>query len=290
MDPSSWPMWQQILAGSLILCFLMLLSSWVTWRVTIGSKKASHDRTWVPDNERMPHFEFHEDGDTFTLRNRRDFTWRKTRDFDVRWDDWTAKVSELERVYYVVDHFHSIRGLAHTMMCFRFSDDRFLACSFEVRREEGERYHPWTALWREYELYFVWGTERDMLGLRTNARDHDVYLFPTDTLPEKREAILRRLMERANELHGKPEWYNTLTKTCATSIMKEVNTVTPGRIPPTWRALLPGYSAKIAWKRGILTDKGGFSKTVTAAAISKKGKEAGIGEPDSNEYSLSIRA
>ena len=71
--------------------------------------------------------------------------------------------------------------------------------------------------------------------------------------------------------------------------MKEVNTVTPGRIPPTWRALLPGYSAKIAWKRGILTDKGGFAATVTAAAITKKGKKDVIGENYSNAYSLSVR-
>ncbi len=255
----------------------------------IGTKMASHDRIWVADNERMPRFELHEDGDTFTLYDRRDFTWRKTRDFDKRWDNWTAKISDIKRVYYVVDHFHKLRGLAHTMMCFEFREERFVSCSFEVRREEGERYHPWTALWREYELIFVWATERDLLGVRTNARGNDVYLFPTDTIPEKREAIFRRMMERTNELFSEPEWYNSLTKTCATSIMKEVNTVTPGRIPLTWRALVPGYSAKIAWKRGILTDVGGFEQTVAVASITGKGKTVGIGDPNSNTYSLGIR-
>ncbi len=51
-----------------------------------------------------------------------------------------------------------------------------------------------------------------------------------------------------------------------------------------------GILSKDSMEKGILTDKGGFTETVAAAAITEKGKEAGIGEPDSNEYSLSIRA
>ena len=39
MDPSDWPIWQRILVALLILCTVMLLASWITWRVKIGTKK-----------------------------------------------------------------------------------------------------------------------------------------------------------------------------------------------------------------------------------------------------------
>lgn len=274
-----------VLLLGLGLAVLLLLINF--WWLAVGRQKARHDRDWVADCEELARFE--RDGDTVTLRNRRDFTWRTTRDFDARWDDWRFEMTDLVGVWYVVDHFHRLRGMAHTMLGFEFTDDCFLMASFEVRREKGERFHPWRGMWNEFELYLVWATERDLLGLRTNARGNDVYLFPTEVEPHKRVALLEAMMARTNGLADQPEWYNTLTRTCTTSITDVVNRVTPGRVPFTWRALLPGYSAWTAWKRGILARRGSFPETVAAAAITDKAKATGLGEPGSHDYSVNVR-
>ncbi|MDP6905874.1 MAG: DUF4105 domain-containing protein [Candidatus Thalassarchaeaceae archaeon] len=259
------------------------------WWLSIGRKKARNDRNWVPDCAQTAHFTVHEDGDTFTLHNRRDFTWRTTKDYDEKWDEWSAKISDIVGVYYVIDHFHKIRGMAHTMIGFEFEKNQFLMASFECRREIGERYHPWTGLWNEFELMIVWATERDILGVRTNARKNDVFLFPCQATPEKRKELFKGMVLRTNEIQEKPEWYNTLTSTCTTSIVRVVNKVTPGRVPFTWRALFPGYSAWTVWKRNIIVKNGTFEETISAAAITEKANQTGLGLPGSNEYSMKIR-
>ncbi len=277
-------LWMYVFLGMAVIILLINF-----WWFAIGRQQARNDRDWVADCARTPHFTLNEDEDSFTLHNRRDFTWRTTKDFDVKWDDWSAKISDIVGVWYVIDHFHKIRGMAHTMVGFEFSDNRYLMVSFETRREKGERYHPWAGLWNEFELMMVWATERDLLGVRTNARDNDVFLFPCNVIPEKRQALLRAMIARTNQINETPEWYNTLTSTCTTSIVRVVNQVTPGRVPPTWRAILPGYSAWTVWKRDILVKRGTFKETVEAAAITKKAKASGIGEPGTHDYSINVR-
>jgi len=101
--------------------------------------------------------------------------------------------------------------------------------------------------------------------------------------------MLLRMIARTNELAEKPEFYNTLTKTCTTAIIREINTVTPGRLPLSWRALVPGYIDHLALRRGMLVDKGGLEKTKAAAAISEKAQAAGLGNRGTDEYSQAIR-
>ena len=274
----------KLIVGLVLAIVLLLINFW--W-FAIGQKKARLHRDWAPDCAQQARFEIN--GDSVTLHNRRDFTWRTTRDFDENWDTWSFDMKDLKDIWYVVDYFHKIRGMAHTMVGFEFTDNRFLMASFEVRRQKGQKFHPWTGMWNEFELILIWATERDLLGVRTNGRGNDVYLYPCDVLPEKQQALLQAMMNRTNQLAEEPEWYNTMTATCTTSITQIVNRVTPGRVPFTWRAYLPGYSPWTAWKRGILSQRGTFKETVAAAAISEKAKAAGVGEPGTHDYSINGR-
>ena len=54
------------------------------WWFAIGRQQARHDRDWTADCAQTPHFSLDEDGDSFTLHNRREFTWRTTKDFDEK--------------------------------------------------------------------------------------------------------------------------------------------------------------------------------------------------------------
>jgi hypothetical protein len=60
------------------------------------------------------------------------------------------------------------------------------------------------------------------------------------------------MLERANKLATKPEFYNTLTNTCATNLVAHVNEIVPGRIPWSLKVLMPAYSDELAQKVGLL--------------------------------------
>ena len=172
------------------------------------------------------------------------------------------------------------------MLTYEFEDGQFITFSFETRREDGERYHPWDGLWRAYELYLLVATESDALHLRTNIRNHKVHLFRVQTPPGKDKALFNALCDRLNNLGETPEWYHTLGKACTTSIVEQVNLITPGRIPRMWRTILPGYSAKAAWKLKLIEDWGGYDSTISASRIDERARNWDGNE----EYSMYVRA
>ena len=274
--------WVMILSGSGLVA-LFVNSMWKRY-VRLKSLEPGLDREWVADCVKHGSATFK--GSKVSLKNVRDFSWKNKREHDSNWINTKVDIDEIVDVWFVIDHFHKIKGLAHTMLTFEFSDGQFITFSFETRREVGERYHPWNGLWRAYELYLLVATEKDALHLRTNARNHKVHLFRVQTPPGKDKALFNALCDRLNSLAETPEWYHTLGKTCTTAIVDQVNLITPGRIPRMWRTLLPGHSARAAWKLKLIEDWGGFDSTIDASRIDERARKWDGKE----EYSRYIRA
>ena len=188
-----------VIGGSLLALITLLA---LIWLVRVRPRKPQLEADWNSDCALTTTAEI--TGSTIRYTNVRDFFWRTTRDRDEAWQD-TLEVDadEIKDVWFVVDHFHSIHGLAHTFLTFEFNDGTCLSFSFEARRRKGQRYHPWTGLWRHFELYLLVGFEHDVLALRTNARGHKDYLFRGITPPGKEKALLLALTNKANSLAGK---------------------------------------------------------------------------------------
>jgi len=242
------------------------------WRTRIRPLQPSLDLEWAADCEHLTTATI--DGNDITFHMVRDFTWRTTRDRDENWaPEVKVKLDELKDVWFIVDHFHALKGLAHTYLTFDFEDGTCLSFSFETRREKGERYHPWDGMWRAYELYLLVGFERDVTGLRTHGRKNKDYMFRAITPPGKDKALLLGLIGKLNQLAQSPEWYHSLLTTCNTSIVRIVNQVTPGRIPFIWRNFLPGYTPKAAYRLKLIEDWGGFEQTLEAARIDERAQE-----------------
>jgi hypothetical protein len=279
--------WGIILKWTLYLvCVLAIIFAsrlmWIWW-TRVRTEAPQLNREWVADCRGLGTATI--DGPEIVIKDVRDFKWRTSRDFDEKWIEVSVNADSIKDVWFVIDHFHKIKGLAHTMISFEFEDGQVITFSFETRREIGERYHPWDGMWRAYELYLLVATERDALHLRTNVRHHKVHLFRAQTPPGKDKALLLALLDRLNQIAERPEWYHTLFSTCTTSIVDQVNLITPGRIPKMWRTLLPGHSGKAAWKLKLIEDWGGFEGTMIASRIDEKACEW----DEEEEYSLHIR-
>jgi hypothetical protein len=101
-------------------------------------------------------------------------------------------------------------------------------------------------------MIYVVADERDVVRLRTNFRRDPVYLYPGRADPAKVRTLLTGMLTRANHLAAKPEFYNTLTNTCTTSIVGHVNDITPHRVPFSFKVLFPGYSDRLAYDLGLI--------------------------------------
>ena len=256
-----------LLLQLLLINFLLIIAiSTIIWFIRVRPRKPQLDAKWNSDCEFLTTTTT--EGSKITFRNVRDFFWRTTRDRDEAWvDEVVVDAKELKDIWFIVDHFHPIHGMAHTYLTFEFNDGTCLSFSFEARRRIKQRYHPWDGLWRNYELYLLVGFERDLTGLRTNARGNKDYMFRAITPPGKDKDILLRLAQKANQLAESPEWYHSFLTTCNTSIVRMVNRVTPGRVPFLWRNFLPGYTPRAALKLGLIEDWGGLEATLEQARI-----------------------
>lgn len=212
--------------------------------------RPSNDRDWSPDMVRLPAARFH--GDSVTVANVRNIRYRSTDDFDVRWEERSYDLRRLESVWFVVEPFSGVPGPAHTFVSFGFGNGEFVGISVELRREVGEHFSPLKGMLRQYELTYVVADERDLIGLRANHRRDSVYLYPVRTTPEKMRALFVEMLGRANALAARPEFYNTLTSTCTTNIVRHINTIAPRRIPLSVKVLLPAFADELAYDLGLI--------------------------------------
>jgi hypothetical protein len=234
---------KRVLGGLAGLAIVLLLGNWIV-------VQPSTTRSWTLGQQRAPHATI--TGDSVTIRDVRNFRWQADGAADERWEDRRYDLSKLQTAWFVLAPFdRENRGPAHTFLSFGFSDSQFVSISVEARREAGEEYALLKGLLRRYEVIYVIGDERDLIGLRV-LRGDDVYLYPIRTTPDRVRALFVEMLERANRLEVEPEFYNTLTNNCTTNILEHANSISPGRIPYGREVLLPGYADELAQRLGLI--------------------------------------
>jgi hypothetical protein len=215
------------------------------------SAKPSNERTWIVEQAVLPEANIR--GDTVQIRNVRDFEYSARQSFTPRYSDRTYDLSKLTSVSYVLTPFNARwRGPAHSFVSFGFSDSQFVSISVEARREPDETYDAVTGLFRQYEVMYVIGDERDLIGQRAVFDDDRVYLYPIRAKSERIREMFVSMLARANRLREKPEFYNTLTNNCTSNVVDHVNQVAPRTVPAGIKTMLPGYTDEVAYGLGLI--------------------------------------
>lgn len=245
-------------------------------------EKPSNERDWSPDQKLLALAAI--DGDTVRIRNVRNFVYRTDHDFEERYETRSYDLARLDSLWFVVERFGDAPGIAHTFLSFGFGDD-YVAISVEIRKERGEVYSPVKGLLRQYELMYVVADERDVLALRTNFRRDPVYLYPVRTTREQMRRVFVEMLERANQLAARPEFYNSLTNNCTSNIVGHVNTIAPRSIPFSYKVILPAYSDQLAYDLGLIPTELPFQTVRAAHRIDALAQRQPVG-PD---YSRIIR-
>ena len=100
---------------------------------------------------------------------------------------------------------------------------RPVAISIETRPEVGEGFDPLASLFKQFELIYVVGDERDIVRVRTDHREEDVFLYRVNTSPQVARRLFKVYLERINELADRPEFYHLLSNSCTINIIRYAN-------------------------------------------------------------------
>lgn len=288
-------------SGWIVVAALLLLSGCRTLPRNDLSQmiRPSNYRDWSPEFAVVPTAEFQTvaqasvtDEDSpghphqlVTIHHVRNSQYVTETDYVLEYESRTYDLADLRTVDFLVVPFQGTPAIAHTMLSFGFTGDRYLCVSAEIRTEKGETYSGPGGLTRQFELTYVVADERDLIRLRTRHRNAEVYLYRTTATPAKARELFVDVLNRVNELAERPEFYDLVSNNCTTNIFRHVRRIADRRIPFTMGVLLPGYSDRDAYDLGLLDRSLPFAELKRKARINDLA-DAYYDDPD---FSVKIR-
>ncbi|MFZ0623804.1 MAG: DUF4105 domain-containing protein, partial [Pseudolabrys sp.] len=242
----------------------------------------SHQREWRPEVAVMPRATI--EGDIVSIHGVRNFDYRSRDDFTVRYEERKIQLSHLTGLDFFVSYWSE--GLVgHTFLSFIFDNAPPLSISIETRPEVGEGFDPVASLFKQFELIYVVGEERDLVRVRTNYRKETVYLYHLNTSPDDARRLLTIYLERINELADRPEFYHLLSNSCTINIIRYANAAgRAGRFDI--RHLLNGMIDSYLYHSGRVNTTLPFDELRRRSQINEAAKAAG----DAPDFSERIRA
>ncbi len=223
--------------------------------------------------------------DLVTIENVRNFRYTSTSDYTPDYYTRTYDLSKIKSVDYIVEPFGEFSGAAHTFLSFGFEGDQYVSVSVEIRKKKGQLFSPWKGLLKQYTLVYVVADEKDVVKLRTNYRKDDVYVYPTRIDQAHAKQLFLSMIQRVNKLYDKPEFYNTITNTCTTNIVRHVNEISEVKVPFSYKVLMPGYSDKLAYDLGLLDTTLPYDNIRERYQINEKAMKYA----DDKDFSIKIR-
>ena len=268
LNHRAMPRW--VFAATLIAVF--------AWFILIP---ASHNRVWRTDVGIMPRAII--EGDLVKLTGFRNFDFKSRNEFTTKYEERVVKVSDIKSVDLFISYW-SIGPVGHTFVSFNFENGPPVSISIETRPEIHEGFDPLASVFKEYELIYVVGDERDIVRWRTNFRDEDVFLYRINVSPEAAQQLFMVYLERINELANGAEWYHLFKNNCGLNIVRYANVA--GR-DGTFdiRHLLNGWLDRYLYDVGLIDTTMPFEELRRRSHIN----EAALAADDNPEFSQAIR-
>jgi hypothetical protein len=270
--------WGRRTLAAFALVFAAVLACWL-------SLEPTNDRLWAPEVAVLPYASI--DGDRVTLHNIRNFDYRTEQDFKVRYYDRSFDLRALDAVDLVAVYWMGPQ-VAHIFMSFGFEDGEHVAFSIEARKPVGEGFSTLKGFFRQYELYYVVGDERDLIRLRTNYR-HDppeeVQLYRLRGQRGDARRLFLSYIERINSLRQHPEFYNSLTTNCTTNIWLQ-SRVNPDHLPFSWKILVSGHVPEYLYESGRIDTMLPFDELQRRSIVNARAQAA----DQAADFSQRIRA
>jgi hypothetical protein len=260
--------------GVVFLAFSLVLAWWLTL-------KPSNEGNWQPDVAQTAWADIN--GDEVTFHNVRNCDYRTATDYIPHWETRTVRLSQITGIDLAIDYWGS-PWIAHPIVSFQFADSPPLCFSIEIRKTIGQSYSTIGGLYRQYALIYIVADERDVIRLRTNYRNEDIYLYHTTAPPDRARERFLEYVHSLNALHTQPSWYNAVTANCTTSIRSQHPS--KERVPWDWRILFNGKADEMLYEHGAFVTGGlPFAELKERSLIDQRARAAN----DDPDFSAAIR-
>ena len=267
--PAWWPA---------VLAYLALFGLLLLWWSGI---KPSHDRDWADDLAQITHGRV--EGNQVRLNNVRNFEWRSTSDYDIRWESRDYDLRRLQSVDMITSYW-GLSSIAHVVVSFGFDDGEHVAFSVEIRRESHEHFSELGGFFKQFELSIIAADERDVVRVRSNVRDEDLWLYRINLSPADARKLFRSFVLQANRLAEQPRFYHTVTGNCTTIVFSMMKQIVEG-LPLDHRLLLTGYLPAYVHEVGGMTPGLPLEELQRRGRITQQARDAG----DDPAFSARIR-
>jgi hypothetical protein len=193
-------------------------------------------------------------GDLVTVKNIRNFQYDANENVTkAEYYDKTFDLSKLKKVWFITSPFNPGSPFAHTFLSYEFSDGSYLPITIEARLSKGDEYSLINGTLHTFPLMYIPADERDVIFVRANTRNVQIYAYPLKANPQDARKILVDMLERMNDLVVNPSWYNTFYANCTSSIAKHVNKIWPDILPTfDWQVIITSYADKLALDKGLI--------------------------------------
>lgn len=249
--------WQATLGYLMMFALLMLWWSGI---------RPSHERNWADDLVYISTGEL--EGNRVRLHHVRNFDWRSPEDYDIRWESREYDLRRLRSVDMITSYW-GLENIAHVLVSFGFDGGEHLAFSVEIRREQDESFSEIGGFFKQFELAIIASDERDVVRVRSNVRNEDLWLYRINLNPADARELFRSFVVQANRLAEHPRFYHTITGNCTTivySMMKKIVAGLPldyrllltGRLPAYVHevgGMMPGMELEELQRRGRITER-----------------------------------
>ncbi len=241
---------------NLVILFAMLFG--LMFAALVLSKTPQSDRNWKPLFSKVAAFEEAAPG-RYRLPQLRDYEFTAGGENTPGWRPAEVNAADIAEMWFFIEPFPDNPLFAHSFLSFVFKDDsgrrKTMSVSIEARMETDEQYSPVDGALRNYELMYVWSTERDILTRIAVGLDHTLYAYKLRLEPDQMRRLFEYFVRRTNELAERPRFYNTLHSNCTNELAKAVNEAFPKALPWHRSWVFTGRSADWLYELGFIEDR-----------------------------------
>ena len=258
----------ELLAYTIVIFLAFMVGTLIIYSI----KKPSNNRRWMVGEGKTASVQIN--SDQVFIKNFRDADWANIDFASLENDDalfrgFEFKLSDIQSLRAGVAHFKLLDELAHIFILFELKDGTNFALSVEARKGEDESYSLSGGLSAKFELIYLLGSYRDIVGLRLK-RNEEVYAYPIKATPEEIQSLFKVVATRTNEIDKIPELYHLMFKNCTTEIVKLVNEISDISFPRLVQSFMPGDAGQTLYKMDLIKhDSESFKDIKTASLIEK---------------------
>jgi len=214
--------------------------------IYLSTIQASNERNWRNEVSKLAKIEIK--NNIAQIHNLRNFTWHNSRKMAGNWETRIYNLDKLVGLNLIVEPFKDSKYMAHTMLDFDFSDQGHIVVSVEARKEQDEEYGLIPGALRQFEITYVFGDDKDLLGLRAVVRNSKLHLYPIKAESEFIVSLFKDLANSANQLHDEPKFYRTLRDNCTTTLVQHIDRQYEQKIGLRLETMFPAKAGELLSK------------------------------------------